>query len=182
MKVEALSLPEVLLISPTVFGDDRGYFMESWNRNRYSQAGIDEDFVQSNVSRSARGVLRGLHYQNPNPQGKLVYVTEGEVFDVAVDIRPDSPRFGKWAGALLSAENHRQLYVPPGFAHGFCVTSANATFCYLCTTLYDADADASIAWNDPAIGVDWPVENPSLSNKDQQAPLLADVAKDRLPR
>lgn len=181
MNVTSLSLPEVLLIEPTVFGDERGYFMESWNRQRYAGAGIDVDFVQSNVSRSAHGVLRGLHYQNPNPQGKLVYVTEGEVFDVAVDIRPQSPRFGQWAGALLSAENHRQLYVPPGFAHGFCVTAKNATFCYLCTSLYDAQADASIAWNDPAIGIEWPLDEPSLSNKDRKAPRLADIASDRLP-
>ncbi|MEM9301571.1 MAG: dTDP-4-dehydrorhamnose 3,5-epimerase [Pseudomonadota bacterium] len=181
MEVQELGLPGVKLIKPRVFGDARGYFLETWNRERYGAAGIDVDFVQTNVSRSARGVLRGLHYQWPNPQGKLVYVTEGSVFDVAVDIRQGSPTYGQWVGASLTAESGHQLYVPPGFAHGFCVTSEWTTFCYLCTALYDAEADAGVRWNDPAIGVDWPIVDPSLSAKDEQAPLLADVAPDRLP-
>ena len=182
MQVTELSLPGVLLIEPQVYGDQRGFFLETWNRKRYAQAGIDVDFVQSNVSRSAGGVLRGLHFQNPNPQGKLVYVLDGEAWDVAVDIRRDSPTFGRWVGATLSADNHRQLYVPPGYAHGFCVTSDSALFCYLCTTVYDAAADAVVRWNDPAIGIEWPLEAPTLSAKDAAAPLLQELDPDRLPR
>ncbi|VAW44384.1 dTDP-4-dehydrorhamnose 3,5-epimerase, partial [hydrothermal vent metagenome] len=139
------------------------------------------DFVQSNVSKSQQGVLRGLHFQNPNPQGKLVYVLEGEVFDVAVDIRRGSPTFGQHEGIILSAENHQQFYVPEGFAHGFCVLSESATFCYMCTNYYDAGADASIAWNDPALNIDWPITSPNLSNKDSIALKLKDFNKNKLP-
>jgi len=137
--------------------------------------------VQSNVSRSSRGVLRGLHYQWPRPQGKLVSVIEGEVYDVAVDIRRGSPTFGQWAAAVLTAENHRHFWIPEGFAHGFCVVSDHATFSYQCTELYDATADAGVAWNDPALAIDWPVTDPVLSEKDRKAPLLAEVAPERLP-
>ncbi|MGY0634022.1 dTDP-4-dehydrorhamnose 3,5-epimerase [Luteimonas sp. A478] len=181
MKIIETSLPGCLVIEPKVFGDDRGFFMESWNRDRYAASGVGPEFVQSNLSRSARGVLRGLHYQWPNPQGKLVSVLEGEVYDVAVDIRRGSPHFGQWTAVVLSAENKRQFWIPEGFAHGFVVTSETALFTYLCTAPYDADADAGIAWDDPAIGIDWPVANPSLSAKDAKAPRLAEVASARLP-
>ena len=137
--------------------------------------------MQSNVSRSARGVLRGLHYQWPNPQGKLVSVLEGEVYDVAVDIRRGSPTFGRWAGAMLTADNHRHFWIPEGFAHGFCVLSEFATFTYQCTALYDREGDASIRWNDADIGIDWPVSAPLLSDKDTRAPFLKDVPAERLP-
>jgi dTDP-4-dehydrorhamnose 3,5-epimerase len=171
----------VCVIEPVVHGDARGYFFESFHAAKYAVLGIDVRFVQSNVSRSAKGVLRGLHYQWPNPQGKLVSVLDGEVYDVAVDIRRGSPTFGQWEAAMLTAENHRQLWIPEGFAHGFCVVSDSATFMYQCTALYDAAADAGVRWNDAAIGIDWPVAEPMLSAKDEKAPLLADVAADRLP-
>ncbi len=182
MQVTETDLPGVLLIEPKRFGDHRGFFMETWNRARYAEAGLDVEFVQSNLSGSAKGVLRGLHYQYPNPQGKLVQVISGSVFDVAVDIRTGSPTFGQWVGYELSEENHRQLYVPEGFAHGFCVLSEFAVFSYLCTSLYDADADAVVRWDDPEIGIEWPVDDPQLSAKDSQAPLLGSVSSDRLPR
>jgi dTDP-4-dehydrorhamnose 3,5-epimerase len=181
MKVIETSLPGVLVVEPRVFGDSRGFFYESFNEERFQAAGITARFVQTNVSRSARGVLRGLHYQWPSPQGKLVSVVEGEVFDVAVDIRPDSPTFRQWVGAMLSADNKRHFWIPEGFAHGFCVLSEFATFTYQCTALYDQSADASIRWDDPEIGVDWPISNPLLSDKDLRAPLLKEVASDRLP-
>lgn len=181
MKIIETPLPGCVVIEPKVFGDDRGFFMESWNRDRYAASGIGPDFVQSNLSRSAHGVLRGLHYQWPNPQGKLVSVLEGEVYDVAVDIRRGSPHFGQWTAVFLSAENRRQFWIPEGFAHGFVVTSETALFTYLCTAPYDAEADAGIAWDDPAIGIDWPIADPSLSAKDAKAPQLADVAAGRQP-
>lgn len=181
MKFIETALPGCLVIEPQVFGDSRGFFYESYNEAKYREAGIDRRLVQANVSRSARGVLRGLHYQWPYSQGKLVSVLEGEVYDVAVDIRRGSPTFGQWAGAMLTAENHRHLWIPEGFAHGFCVLSEFATFSYQCTDLYNARADGGIRWNDPAIGIDWPVSQPLLSDKDSKAPLLADVPPDRLP-
>jgi dTDP-4-dehydrorhamnose 3,5-epimerase len=181
MKVIETALPGVLVIEPQVFGDARGFFYESYNEARFRDAGIDARFVQSNVSRSAKGVLRGLHYQWPHPQGKFVSVLEGEVFDVAVDIRRGSPHFGQWFGAMLTAENKRHMWIPEGFAHGFCVVSDYATFNYQCTALYDAKADAGVLWNDPAIGIDWPIAEPQLSDKDLKAPLLKDVPEHRLP-
>jgi dTDP-4-dehydrorhamnose 3,5-epimerase len=181
MKFIETSLPGCIVIEPQVFGDSRGFFYESYNEAKYRDAGIDRKFVQSNVSRSARGVLRGLHYQWPRPQGKLVSVLEGEVYDVAVDIRRGSPTFGQWAGVMLTAENHRHFWIPEGFAHGFCVVSDYATFSYQCTDLYDAKADGGLRWDDPAIGIDWPVTEPLLSDKDMKAPLLADVMPGRLP-
>jgi dTDP-4-dehydrorhamnose 3,5-epimerase len=174
-------LPGVKLIEPRVFGDARGFFLESWNARSFADAGLDLAFVQDNHSRSARGVLRGLHYQLANPQGKLVRVTQGAVFDVAVDIRRSSPHFGQWVGYELSAENHRMLWVPPGFAHGFLVLSETADFLYKCTALYDPPSDRGISWNDPAIGIAWPDMGtdvggaPLLSAKDAAAPLLADA-------
>lgn len=170
MKVNATSLPEVLMIEPKVFGDARGFFFESFNQKAFNSAtGLSVNFVQDNHSRSARGVLRGLHYQVQQPQGKLVRVARGSVFDVAVDIRKSSPNFGCWVGVELSEENNRQLWVPPGFAHGFLVTSDSADFLYKTTDYYAPAFERCVAWNDPAIGVKWPLgENlPLLSAKDQ---------------
>jgi dTDP-4-dehydrorhamnose 3,5-epimerase len=181
MKVIETALPGALILEPQVFGDARGFFYESYNEAKYRAAGVDHRFVQSNVSRSARGVLRGLHYQWPNPQGKLVSVLEGEVYDVAVDIRRGSPTFGQSIGVMLTADNHRHFWVPEGFAHGFCVLSEFATFTYQCTALYDAKADAGIRWNDADLGIDWPLSAPLLSDKDGKTPLLKDVAPERLP-
>lgn len=181
MKLLPTLLPGVALIEPAVFGDDRGFFFEAYNRDRFVAAGLPGDFPQANTSRSARGVLRGLHHQWPKPQGKLVWVVEGAVFDVAVDIRRGSPGFGRWFGTELSVANHRMMYVPPGFLHGFQVISDHATFCYLCTELYDPACDRSVAWNDPDIGVTWPIAEPQLSGKDRGAPRLADVPAELLP-
>jgi dTDP-4-dehydrorhamnose 3,5-epimerase len=175
-------LPGVLVFEPKVFGDARGFLMEGWNARRYAEAGLPERFVQDNLSLSARGVLRGLHFQNPNPQGKLVSVLQGEVFDVAVDIRVGSPTFGRWTGVTLSADNKRQLYVPPDFAHAFVVTSENALFSYKCTDYYDPAAEGSIIWNDPDIGIEWPLDAPTLSEKDLAAPTLAGTPRGGLPR
>lgn len=174
MHITQTALPGVKLIEPRVFGDDRGFFLESWNAEVFAANGLDLHFVQDNHSRSARGVLRGLHYQIVAPQGKLVRVTAGEVFDVAVDIRRSSPSFGQWVGYHLSAQNKRMLWVPPGFAHGFAVLSDSADFLYKCTTLYAPAHDRGIAWNDPAIGIDWPIDGaPLLSAKDANAVTLA---------
>jgi len=171
----------VLIFEPKVFGDGRGFFMETWSRDRYREAISDVEFVQDNVSSSSRGVLRGLHYQNPQPQGKLVQVLKGEVLDVAVDIRVGSPSFGKVATCLLSGENHRQFYVPAGFAHGFCVLSERALFLYKCTEFYNAKTEGGLLWNDPDLGIDWPVADPILSEKDANAPRLKDIPKEKLP-
>lgn len=181
MKVHATRLPGALVIEPAVHGDARGFFYEGWNKARFAQHGLTMEFVQSNVSRSAHGVLRGLHYQWPNPQGKLVSVVEGEVYDVAVDIRNGSPTFGKWEACVLSAENHKHFWVPEGFAHGFVVLSEFATFQYLVTAPYDKAADAGVRWNDAALAIDWPIGQPQLSDKDATAPYLADVAPSKLP-
>ena len=181
MKVVETDLQGCVIIEPAVFGDDRGFFFETWNADRYGQLGLPDKFVQSNVSSSARGVLRGLHYQWPNPQGKLVSVLEGEVYDVAVDIRRGSPTFGRWAAVILSAENKRQFWIPEGFAHGFAVLSERAIFSYLCTAQYDKTADAGVRWDDAAIGIDWPIASPLLSEKDGKAPFLADVSENCLP-
>jgi dTDP-4-dehydrorhamnose 3,5-epimerase len=182
MKVIPTGLPGVLLIEPKVFGDDRGFFMETWRADRYADAGFPGPFVQDNLSFSQKGVLRGLHFQNPNAQGKLVHALQGEVFDVAVDIRVGSPSFGKWAGYYLSAENKRQLWVPEGFAHGFCVISETALFAYKCTALYAPECEHPLRWDDPEIGIDWPVDTPSLSAKDGAAPTLETISRDCLPQ
>ena len=175
MKFTPTSIPDVILIEPKVFGDARGFFMESWERRKFAEAGIDVDFVQDNHSRSVKGTLRGLHYQlPPHPQGKLVRVTVGEVFDVALDIRKGSPTFGQSVGETLSADNRRQLWIPPGFAHGFLVTSDVAEFQYRCTDFYAPDYEASIRWDDADLGIDWPIEGkPLLSEKDASAPSFA---------
>lgn len=182
MKVVETELPGVLLVEPVTFRDERGWFRESWHLDRYREAGLPARFVQDNVSRSHRGVLRGLHYQEPQSQGKLVSVLEGEVFDVAVDIRRSSPTFGRWAGFTLSAENARQLYVPEGFAHGFVVLSEVAVFAYRCTAYYRPDAEGTVRWDDPDVGIEWPVERPRLSPRDAAAPTLAEIPPERLPR
>ena len=176
MKIIETSLPGVVLLEPKVFGDARGFFLESWNRKTFAELGFDLDFVQDNHSRSARGVLRGLHYQLNEPQGKLVRVVSGSVFDVAVDVRKSSPHFGQWTGHELSADNHRMLWIPPGFAHGFLVLSDSADFLYKTTTYYAPQWDRGIRWDDPQIGVQWPLEGaPTLSAKDQIQPLLKDA-------
>lgn len=182
MKLIRTELAGCVVIEPAVFGDERGFFYEGWNAERFAGHGLPTRFVQQNVSRSRRGVLRGLHYQWPgNVQGKLVSVLEGEVYDVAVDIRQGSPTFGRHAAAVLSAENKRHFWIPEGFAHGFLALSENATFTYLCTAPYDRDSDNSLRWDDPALAIDWPLADVSMSPKDASAPLLADIAKERLP-
>jgi dTDP-4-dehydrorhamnose 3,5-epimerase len=171
-----LAIPDVTLVEARAFGDDRGFFLESFKRSDFAARGLPEAFVQANHSRSTRGVLRGLHYQlQPMAQGKLVCAVRGAVFDVAVDIRRGSPTYGRWVGALLSDENHRLLYVPPGFAHGFCVLSDEADVLYQVTAEYSPEHDRGILWNDPAIGVEWPLAEPRLSPKDARQPLLADA-------
>ena len=169
------------LVEPQAFGDDRGIFFEAWNQPRWREHGLDLAFVQSNVSRSQRGVLRGLHYQWPQAQGKLVMVLEGEVQDIAVDIRRGSPTFGQSVSVLLSAENRRLFWIPEGFAHGFVVLSEQAVFHYLCTTAYKREDDAGVRWNDARLAIDWPVSEPLLSDKDAGLPFLDDIAAQRLP-
>lgn len=181
MKVIAAELPGVLLLEPKVFGDARGFFLETWQAARYHEAGLPERFVQDNHSRSRRGVLRGLHYQLTQPQGKLVWVTRGAVFDVAVDIRRGSPTFGRWYGCVLDDVDHRQLYIPPGFAHGFCVLSEEADFFYKCTDYYHPPSERGIAWDDPDIGIEWPLREMSLSDKDQDNRRLAAQIPENLP-
>lgn len=181
MKLTPSTLPECVVIEPRVFADARGCFFETWNRARFREAGLDFPVAQGNVSVSQQGVLRGLHYQWPNPQGKLVGVLEGEVYDVAVDVRRGSPTFGQWAAVILSAENRRQFWIPEGFAHGFVTLSERAVFSYLCTREYDAAGDANIRWDDAALAIDWPIRSPSLSPKDAAAPFLAEVPAERLP-
>jgi dTDP-4-dehydrorhamnose 3,5-epimerase len=182
VNVVETGLPGALIFEPKVFGDERGFFMETWNEERYREAGLSAGFVQDNLSLSQKGVLRGLHFQNPDQQGKLVYVLQGEVFDVAVDIRVGSPTFGEWVGTALSSENRRQFYIPEGFAHGFLVTGETALFAYKCTALYNARAEATILWNDPELGIRWPTDEPILSEKDRDAPSLAELSAERLPR
>lgn len=180
MKVHETPLAGVRLIEPAVHRDDRGFFLEVFHAGKFSAQGLELRFVQDNHSLSRQGTLRGLHTQTAEPQGKLVRCTEGEIFDVAVDIRRGSPSFGRWYGVRLSGDNFRQLWIPPDFAHGFCVLSERAQVEYKCTTLYRPEADLSIAWDDPDIGIDWPVEVPLLSPKDARAPRLAELGE-RLP-
>ena len=175
MNVEKTKLPGVVIVTPTVHGDERGFFMETFHQRDFAEAGLPSEFVQDNHSRSAKGVLRGLHFQYPQWQGKLVRVIAGEIFDVAVDVRNDSPTRGQWVGVTLSAENKQQLYVPPGFAHGFCVTSDLADVVYKCTALYKPEDDRSIRWDDPDIGIEWPIDDPIVSGKDRAAGLLSEL-------
>lgn len=173
MTVTELAIPGLLLIEPRLFPDDRGLFFEIFRDDRYARAGLSGPFVQDNFSRSRRGTLRGLHFQEPHGQGKLVQALRGSVYDVVVDVRRGSPTFGRWVGVELDGQSLRQLWVPPGFAHGFCVTSDEADFLYKCTTPYVPAAERSIAWNDPALAIDWPISAPLLSTKDAAAPTLA---------
>ena len=181
MKVIESGLPGCLVLEPKVFGDARGFFYESFNQDTLAAAGLSPRFVQGNVSRSSRGVLRGLHFQWPRPQGKLVSVLEGEVWDVAVDVRHGSPTFGRWTGVVLNADNKRHFWIPEGFAHGFVALSEQALFTYLCTDTYAPEADAGIRWDDPALGIEWPLAQPLLSGKDAALPLLAEIPVERLP-
>ena len=168
-------IPEVILLQPEVFEDGRGFFMEMYHQGKFTQGGIPQTFVQDNRSRSRQGTIRGLHYQVEHPQGKLVWALAGEVFDVALDIRRGSPTFGKWVGTLLSGENRKGLYVPPHFAHGFCVLSNEAEIFYKCTDFYTPEYERCIRWDDPDVAVDWPIQNPILSPRDASAPLLKDA-------
>ncbi|THD09130.1 dTDP-4-dehydrorhamnose 3,5-epimerase [Metallibacterium scheffleri] len=181
MKRIDTELPGVCILEPDVHGDPRGYFFESFHAAKFAALGLDLQFAQTNVSRSARGVLRGLHYQWPDPQGKLVGVLDGTVWDVAVDIRRGSPSFGRWTAVELSSDNHRLFWIPQGYAHGFCVLSAHATFMYQCTALYVAAADAGVRWDDDDIGITWPLATPILSAKDSIAPRLREIDPARLP-
>lgn len=181
MKVSETSIPGVLIVEPRIFPDGRGFFFESYHRERYRQNGIGDEFVQDNVSSSVQGALRGLHFQSPHPQAKLVQVLSGEVFDVAVDIRAGSATFGQWTGIMLSSENKRQFYIPKGFAHGFCVMSETAVFSYKCSDFYAPECEGGILWSDPDLMIDWPVKAPLLSDKDSRFPCLKDVPRERLP-
>ncbi len=181
MQITPTELNDVLLIRPDVHRDDRGFFLESFNAERYADAGLEVSFVQHNHSQSRLGTLRGLHIQLARPQGKLIRVTQGEVFDVAVDVRRGSPHFGRHVGVVLSADGFEQLWIPEGFAHGFCVLSESAEIQYSCTDYYDPTSELSIAWDDPAIGIHWPIENPVLSEKDRKGNLLADCPPELLP-
>ncbi len=175
------ALPGVVVLEPDVLGDSRGFFMETYHEKKYRGLGLNCTFVQDNCSHSAKGILRGLHYQLDHPQGKLVFAIKGEVFDVAVDIRRGSPFFGHWVGEILSEENKRQIYIPEGFAHGFCVLSDSADFIYKCTDFYHPDDDRGINWSDRTINIKWPVENPILSAKDKALPMLQETPENLLP-
>jgi dTDP-4-dehydrorhamnose 3,5-epimerase len=180
--VTPLALPEVLLIDLKVFGDSRGWFAETWQAHRYEGAGIPSRFVQDNAAYSQRGVLRGLHCQHPHDQGKLIQVLRGEIYDVAVDVRRSSPTFGRWVGISLSADRPQQVWIPAGFAHGYCVLSDDALFTYKCTDFYHPETQFSVRWDDPAIGIDWPLDVPPiLADKDRDALPLAAIPTDRLP-
>jgi len=181
LKFTEKSIPHVVLIEPTAFQDDRGFFRETFHSEKYAEIGISRPFLQDNHSHSRRGTLRGLHYQLKNPQGKLVYVVKGEIFDVAVDIRRGSPSFGRWTGDLLSEKNKRQLYIPEGFAHGFCVLSETADVIYKCTDLYAPGDEYGVFWADDAIDIVWPIKNPILSGRDLKNPMLADIEDVYLP-
>ena len=180
MQIITTPIPDVLVLEPRVFGDERGFFFESWNQREFARLGLPVHFVQDNHSKSARGILRGLHYQTQQVQGKLVRVVAGEVFDVAVDMRRDSPTLGRWAGALLSAGNRRMMWIPPGFAHGFYVTADSAEFVYKCTDFYAPEHEVSLRWDDPALGIDWPLvdgQPPVLSAKDAAGLSFAEAPK-----
>ena len=189
MRLTPTRIKDVLLAEPDVFKDHRGFFLESYHGRKYAEAGLKASFVQDNHSRSAKGILRGLHAQLMKPQGKLIRVVEGEVFDVAVDARPDSPTFGQWVGELLSADNFLQLYIPPGFLHGFCVTSSFAEVEYKCTDYYDPSDEIGVKWDDPDLKIQWPFSDPVLSEKDKKLPGFKDIRESlelyrggRLPR
>jgi dTDP-4-dehydrorhamnose 3,5-epimerase len=182
MEIVATKLPGVLLLKPRVFADERGHFVETWSAERYRHAGIAVSFAQDNLSQSKKGVIRGLHLQHPHGQGKLVSTMAGEVFDVAVDVRVGSPTFGQWLGVHLNAENRHQLYIPPGFAHGFCALSEGALFAYKCTETYHPEAELGVRWDDPHLQIVWPTTAPIVSAKDRQFPKLSEISLDRLPQ
>jgi dTDP-4-dehydrorhamnose 3,5-epimerase len=179
MNISTCDIPGLVIIEPKVFGDARGYFFESWNSQRYDEV-IQARFVQDNLSFSRRGILRGLHFQNPNGQGKLIQVLQGEVYDVAVDLRRSSPTFRRWHGLRLSSDNKKQFYIPPGFAHGFAVTSETALFHYKCTEFYSQKDEMALKWDDPDLAIPWPVENPTISERDAKGLLLRDIPENRL--
>jgi dTDP-4-dehydrorhamnose 3,5-epimerase len=181
MKVIASPLPGVRVVEPNVFGDHRGFFMESYQQQRYMESGIDTVFVQDNISLSVRNTLRGLHYQHPRGQAKLVQVLQGEIFDVVVDIRKGSPTWGQWFGVTLSSDNKRQVFIPDGYAHGFCVTSETALFAYKCSDYYLPEDEGGVRWDDPQIGIQWPVQSPILSDRDKNYTGLDAIPADRLP-
>lgn len=183
MKVTELAMPGLKLLAPRRFGDERGWFAEVWQEQRYREAGIDESFVQDNLAMSVKGVLRGLHAQEPHAQGKLVQVFQGRVFDVAVDLRVGSPTFAQWHGVVLDDDSAQQFYVPPGFLHGYYVMSERALFGYKTTDIYSPETELSVRWDDPHIGIEWPLDGePTLSTKDRSAPLLAEVSESRMSR
>lgn len=181
MNIKPTSFEDVLILEPDIFRDDRGFFLETYHRNRYTSSGIQKIFVQDNLSFSKKGTLRGLHYQINHPQAKLVQVLSGDIFDVVVDIRPESETFGQWTGLRLSDENGHQLFVPEGFAHGFCVISETAHVMYKCSDFYSPEDEGGILWSDPDIAIEWPVDNPIISEKDGRLPHLADVPFEKLP-
>jgi len=181
VKFADTELPGVVIVEPEVFEDERGFFLETFHKGKYADGGIDRSFVQDNHSHSKKGVLRGLHYQVAHPQAKLIYVAAGEIFDVAVDIRRDSPTFGKWISTILSSENRRQIFIPEGFAHGFCVLSESADVTYKCSDFYYPDDDRGILWSDPTIGIKWPIAGPVLSAKDRAYPKLGEIPEGELP-
>jgi len=178
MKIVKTPIPDLLLIEPRVFADERGFFLETFRRRGFEDQGIGLEFVQDNHSRSRKGVLRGLHFQKNYPQGKLIYVISGAIFDVALDIRRESPSFGLWHGAVLSDENHHQLWIPPGFAHGFCVMSEKVDLVYKCTDYYHPEDEGGIIWNDPELKIEWPIANPIVSEKDSKNPTLRAIEED----
>ena len=182
MRICRATLPEILIAELDTWDDERGFFCETYQKERYCQAGLPTDFVQDNFSYSVYGVIRGMHCQNPQGQGKLIYVTLGCVWDVAVDIRCDSPRFGQWTAVELSAQNKKQLYIPPGFAHGFCVLSPEAHFVYKCSDFYNRDCEIGFRWDDPEVGISWPIQSPCISDKDRQLPRLGEIPQSKLPR
>ena len=180
MHIVAADIEDVQIIEPQVFKDDRGYFLETFHVNRFKSAGLPDVFVQDNLSFSIKNTLRGLHFQVTRPQAKLVHVISGEIFDVAVDIRPTSPTFGRWVSVLLSEHNKRQVFIPEGFAHGFCVLSDSAHVAYKCSDFYDRDDEGGILWSDPGIGIDWPTTHPIVSVKDERLPLISDISPEKL--
>ena len=181
MNVKETKLSGVLILEPDVFSDERGFFLETWNSTRYESIGIHGPFVQDNVSFSKKEVLRGLHFQYPQSQGKLIQVLSGQVIDVVVDIRLGSPTFGHWISEVLSKANHRQMYIPPGFAHGYCVKSETALFSYKCTDFYNPKTESGVIWNDADLNIDWPIKEPVLSPKDANYPRLKDIRPEKLP-
>ena len=181
LRIIKSAIPDVMIIEPEVFGDRRGFFIETYHQRKYAENGLDRTFVQDNHSHSSQGVIRGLHYQLNHPQGKLVFVVKGVIFDVAVDIRRGSPTFGHWVGEILSEENNRRMFIPEGFAHGFCVLSDTVDFMYKCSDFYHPEDDRGVNWSDETLSIDWPIKDPVLSDRDASLPMLHDVQEELLP-